>query len=129
MSAARLDGLVVLLVDDDDDLRTLLALALESRGARVEEAGDAPQARRKIQDTQPAVMVCDIGLPGEDGCSLLRSLAGKSDVPAIALTGSPEPSAESEVTRAGYRKQLPKPVEFERLVEAIASVVEARGSV
>ena len=88
MPGPRLDGLVVLLVEDDEDLRALMALALEARGATVEGAGDANEARHKLRAGRPGIIVCDIGLPGEDGCSLLRSLPESSENPRDRIDGS-----------------------------------------
>ena len=76
---------------------------------------------------QPTVMVADIGMPGEDGYSLIASIremeSGTSHVPAIALTARTLQDDAEQALAAGFQVHMPKPVDARRLVDAIASLV------
>jgi CheY-like chemotaxis protein len=121
----QLHGLDLLLVDDDEDVLELTALALRRHGASISTARDAREARRAFAAKVPHVIVCDLGLPEEDGCELVRSLRSQQPapgVPAIALTGSQDWEALHQARAAGFQKHLPKPFEIRDLVSAIVSV-------
>jgi CheY-like chemotaxis protein len=123
--AAPLHGLDLLLVDDDEDVLELTALALRGYGAAIHTARDAREARRAFAASVPHVIVCDLGLPEEDGCALVRSLRtcpGALEVPAIALTGSLDGEAIQRAHAAGFLRHVPKPFEIRDLVSAIVSV-------
>ncbi len=116
---------ILLTVDDDEDLRVLMAMALEARGASLNKRAMLERRAACSSIGVPAVMVCDLGLPGEDGCSAAPLPVRSRHLPALALTGRPEPGdVDNEAhPQAGYLKQIPKPVEMAELVEAIASLV------
>ena len=82
---------VVLVVDDDAAIRTVVRWQLDDAGFRVVEAGDGPSALRSIQDERPTLVILDLSLPGLGGLDVLRSVragqAGRSDVPIIVLSG------------------------------------------
>ena len=87
----KLAGVRVLVVEDQEDTRDLLAAALGHSGAEVEPAGSAREALSALRRRPPDVLVCDIAMPGEDGYALLarvRALAAEEGglVPAVALT-------------------------------------------
>lgn len=113
-------GASVLLVEDDESLRRILARHLRRRGFRVEEAASAEEATRSLEaGTRPGVVILDINLPGDNGWDLLRgpALAAAGSPPVVvasALTVSPRRLAEFGV--AGY---LPKPFPIETLVSTI----------
>ena len=82
---------VVLVVDDDAAIRTVVRWQLDDAGFRVVEADDGPSALRSIQDERPVLVVLDLSLPGLGGLDVLRSVragqAGRSDLPIIVLSG------------------------------------------
>ena len=123
-----LEGVAVLVVDDDRDNRELVKMVLTEHGARVSVAATAPEARSEIEREAPDVLVCDIGLPNEDGYELIRkvrSLAGTRGptVPAVALTAYATPADHAKALAAGYQKHLAKPVEPSELLAAVAGLL------
>lgn len=127
----ELHDLVVLIVDDDDDCRELLATLLESRRARVICAGSAQEALACVQDTLPHVVISDIAMPGEDGYSFMRRLrslpherGGK--IPAIALTAFSQHRDRAQAIAAGFTRHLPKPVDLTELCAEIDALGRMR---
>ena len=126
--APRLTGLQVLAVDDDDDARELLALALEDAGALVTVASSAAEALRIIPELLPDVIVSDIAMPGEDGYGLIarvRALpaAEGGRIPAVALTALARAEDRTRALLAGFNMHVPKPVEPSELVAVVATLV------
>jgi PAS domain S-box-containing protein len=128
----RLDGLTVLVVDDEPDTRELLKSGLGQCGAEVIAAGSAREAFEAIKLRVPDVLISDIGMAGEDGYDLIRRLrelppeaGGK--VPAVALTAYARVEDRLQALRAGYQMHVPKPVELTELVTVIASLVQRAG--
>ncbi|HEY7411815.1 MAG TPA: response regulator [Vicinamibacteria bacterium] len=120
-----LQGIVVLLVEDDDDVREMLTTALELRGARVSGAADAAGARAALERDGPDVLVCDIGMPGEDGHALMRALKRgltRRGIPAVALTARAEREARIASREAGFHYHLTKPVDVEKLVSVLSGL-------
>jgi PAS domain S-box-containing protein len=123
-----LGGLKVLVVDDDPDARESVSLALAQCGARTAAVGSAREAYLLLADFKPDVLVSDIDMPDEDGCTFIRRVRslnerGLADVPAVALTGYVQPEDQRRALTAGFQEFVPKPV---RLGE-LASVVKALG--
>ena len=128
-----LDGLRVLVVEDDDDTREVLTLGLSLYGADVVAVNCAADAMAELEKNVPDVIVSDIGLPDEDGLSLIRrvrslpaSRGGR--VPAVAVTAFTLSDDAEEATRAGFQRHFRKPVETQELFGAVAAVAE-RGRV
>ena len=123
---ARLDGLRILLVEDDADAREVLRLLLEIAGAKVEAVGSVRGALRAFDGFRPDVLVTDIGMPDEDGYALIRHVRAREadggHIPAIALTGYVTSEDRAHLLAAGFQTHLPKPVEPDTLVAAIASL-------
>ena len=121
-----LRGLKVLTVDDQQDTRELIALALGRYGAEVRASDSASHALEMIKDWKPHVVVSDIGLPEMDGYDFLRRLReieGDGErIPAIAVTGYAGALDESKALDAGYAMHLSKPIELSALATAIAKV-------
>lgn len=119
-------GLKVLTVDDQQDTRELIALALGRYGAEVRSSDSASNALEVIKDWKPHVVVSDIGLPEMDGYDFLRRLReieGDGErIPAIAVTGYAGALDESKALNAGYAVHLSKPIELSALAMAIAKV-------
>jgi CheY-like chemotaxis protein len=121
-----LSGLKVLTVDDQQDTRELIILALGRYGAEVRASDSASTALKMIEDWKPDVVVSDIGLPEMDGYDFMRRLRelegdGKR-IPAIAVTGYAGALDESRALNAGYAVHLSKPIELNELAKAIARV-------
>lgn len=123
----RLDGLRVLVVDDEPDTRDLLKQGLEYCGATVEVAESAAEAIDAIVASVPDILISDIGMPGADGYDLIRKVRSLpvsrgAKVPAIALTAYTRVEDRLQALRAGYDMHVPKPVELAELVAVAASV-------
>jgi CheY-like chemotaxis protein len=120
-AAVRLDGLRVLVVDDDSSALLGMQALLEDRGAQVVTASSGNEARAVLGRAQPDVVVSDIRLPDDDGYSLLRSLRERvRDLPAVAVTAFDGLEGRSRALEAGYQAHLAKPIEPELLVSTIA---------
>jgi signal transduction histidine kinase/ActR/RegA family two-component response regulator len=122
--ARRLMGLRVLVVDDEPDASAVVAEALRFEGASVAVAGSAPAALAQLVDAANHfdVLVTDIGMPDEDGYSLvrrLRRLQSRENVVAIALTGYASPADVESALQAGFDLHVPKPVDFDSFVPTI----------
>jgi signal transduction histidine kinase len=122
-----LQGTKVLLVEDETDVREVLAILLQKCGARVTRAASAREALESYRMEQPDVLVTDIGMPIEDGYDLLsqiRSLKpgpGKH-APAIALTGYARGEDRHRAIEAGFQMHIPKPVDPMDLARAVLSL-------
>jgi CheY-like chemotaxis protein len=117
----RLDGIRVLVVDDEPDICDVTAWLLKSYGAVVEAAPSAAVARARIAARPFDVLLCDLNMPGEDGLSLLRSIrAAPNDyraIPAAAVTA--RGGARHEATQAGFDRVLGKPFETAAMVDTV----------
>ena len=127
----RLDGLRVVVVDDDPDAVDVASAILNAAGATVRTCATAPEALARVRDWRPDVMVADIAMAGEDGYSLIRKLRALDEseggkIPAIALTAYGRADDRARSLTAGYSMHVPKPVEPAELTNAIASAVELR---
>jgi PAS domain S-box-containing protein len=121
----RLSGVRVLVVDDEPDTRDLLSIALGHSGAEVEPAGSAVEAIAALRRRRPDVLVCDIGMPGQDGYELLsrvRALPPEEGglVPAVALTAYARSDDRRKALSAGYQVHLSKPVDPGELIAVVA---------
>jgi signal transduction histidine kinase/CheY-like chemotaxis protein len=123
---ARLDGVEVLLVEDDADARNVLRLLLEIAGAKVEAVGSVRRALQTFDGFRPDVLVTDIGLPDEDGYALIRHVRAREGdgghIPAIALTGYVASEDSVRLRAAGFQAHLRKPVEPDEIVATVAAL-------
>ncbi len=129
---ADVAGVTVLVVDDEPDARAMLRRLLEDCKARVVTAGSAAEALQLVAAERPRVLVSDIGMPGEDGYSLIkrvRALAPDAGgrVPAIALTAYARAEDRVKAIVAGFDMHVAKPVEPAELIAMVASLA-ARGT-
>jgi PAS domain S-box-containing protein len=127
--ADRLDGISILVVDDEPDTRDLLKTGLENCGAQVSLASSVAEAFKALKIRIPDVVISDIGMPEKDGYDLIRELralpaekGGK--VPAIALTAYARVEDRLRALRSGYQMHVPKPVELAELVAVADSLVK-----
>jgi len=132
ISAAELKGLRIVLVDDDiDTLRSLTAL-FESCGMLVEACSGASEALNVVLRRSPDLIISDIAMPGEDGYSLitkLRTLQREKtirDFPAVALTALADKQTRDKALSSGFDACASKPVEFEKLIEILSSLMRKR---
>ena len=123
----RLDGLHVLVVEDNADGREVVSIMLELAGATVTAVGSAKEALEALESLQPDALVSDIGLPDEDGYALVRRLRGREAgrcgfLPAVAMTGFVRPEDRTRILAAGFQVHVPKPVDSAELTAAISAV-------
>jgi CheY-like chemotaxis protein len=123
----NLQGLKVLVVDDEIDARNLIRRVLVDCNAEVLTAASASDALQLIECERPNVLVSDIGMPDVDGYELLRRVralgqARGGRMPAIALTAFARSEDRTRALRAGFMVHVPKPVEPAELVATVASV-------
>ena len=117
----------VLVVDDEVDARAFVKRLLEMAGATVSLASSASEAIERILAARPDVLVCDIGMPGEDGYSLIRRLrvleeSQTNALPAVALTAYARSEDRTKAIRAGFQNHLSKPVEPAELLAIVGSL-------
>jgi signal transduction histidine kinase/ActR/RegA family two-component response regulator len=127
-NTADLRGLHILIVDDEADIRELVAFILEQYGADVTVAASASQAVVALSQSVPDIFLSDIGMPEVDGYMLMRQLRTLppeqgGQIPAIALTAYAGEYNQQQALAAGFQLHIPKPVEPEELVKAIARLV------
>jgi len=121
-----LRNLDVLVVDDDGDMRDVVALLLGSRGAAVRAVSSTAAALEAISQHRPDVMLADLLMPIEDGYSLIRTLRARErkqhlvPLPAIAVTAYASPADRQRALKAGYDSHLTKPFDAETLIRTIA---------
>ncbi len=118
----------VLVVDDEPDARALSCHLLTAQGAEVQVADCAAEAFELIQENPPSVLLSDIGMPREDGLSLIRRIRQLpaergGTVPAIALTAYARSEDRTSAVLAGFQMHIAKPVETGELLAVVASVV------
>jgi CheY-like chemotaxis protein len=126
-----LDGLRVLVVEDDEDTREVLTLGLSLYGAAVVAVSSSADAMRALEMSPPDVILSDIGLPDEDGLAMIRRIrrlppSRGGCVPAVAVTAFTLSDDAEEAIRAGFQRHFRKPVETRELFGAVAAVAEIR---
>ena len=125
---ARIDGVRVLVTDDDMNARELLAVILENAGAELRAAASAEDALMILQTWAPDVVLSDIEMPGEDGYGLIekvrRHSASRGQVVAIALTAHARPEDRLRALEAGFQWHLAKPVDPAELLRVIATLLD-----
>ena len=120
-----LAGLKILVVDDHEDGREVLAELLSMCDAEVKVAGSAAEALSVVEEWIPQIVVSDISMPEVDGYAFirqLRALEGKGDIPAIAVTAHALAEDHERVMAAGFQSHLAKPVQLFELIQSIAKI-------
>ena len=127
----RLPGRSILVVDDDAATRELLATLFEQAHAMVETAGSASAALAIVQSRPPELIIADIGLPGEDGYSLIRRIRAlpspASDLPAIALSAYTRAEDRDAAHAAGFDRFVGKPALPQTLLVAVSDLLRHTG--
>ena len=113
----------ILIVDDDREIRSLLAEYLEGNNYRALTAMDGAVMWKTLETTRPDLIVLDLNLPGDDGLTLCRKLRGQSNIPVIMLTARNEPLDRILGLEMGADDYLPKPFEPRELLARIRSVL------
>jgi len=124
----NLHGITVLVVDDDSDARDVIARILRDGRASVITASSAAEALEKLRKSAPALLISDIGMPGEDGYDLIRKVRALTEdagarVPAVALTAFARTEDLQRALLAGYQFHVAKPVEPSEPLTVCASLV------
>jgi CheY-like chemotaxis protein len=132
MAQVRLDGLKVLLVEDEEAAREAFMEMLTSFGAVVKAASSAREALDAFQQFKPDVLVSDISMPDEDGYSLIRKIRAFSptrggNVPAVAVTAHAGSEDIKLVLSSGFQSHVAKPVDSVYLAKVIAQVFAKKG--
>lgn len=122
-----LAGVRVLVVDDEEDARTLVRTVLEQHGADVCIASSCAEALALFEERPPTVLVSDVAMPGEDGYALIRKVRARAvdqggDVAAVALTACASVDDSRQALLAGFQMHVPKPIETEDLVWMVAKL-------
>ena len=128
LGTAQLDGVRVLVVDDEPDARDLLSHLLRRCRADVEAVASAADALAAIRRKRPDVLLSDIGMPGEDGYMLIQQVraleeeTGLGRIPAVALTAFARAEDRRRALMAGFQMHVPKPVEAAELTAVVANL-------
>jgi PAS domain S-box-containing protein len=121
-----LAGVDVLVVDDDGDVRDLLALVLESRGATVRAVSSTSEALDAVQQRRPDVLLADLRMPDGDGYSLIRQIRARERqqhaerMPAVAVTAYASATDREKAIAAGYDSHVAKPLDTDALMRVVA---------
>ena len=122
-----LQGLRVLVVDDDPDTRFLFTFVLMERGAAVNAVCSAAAALAAMQEASFDLLVTDIGLPDVDGFTLLRQVralpvAANAQIPAMAITGFAHEEMRLQLLAAGFQQTLVKPTDLDQFVTIVGEL-------
>jgi len=125
--AGALEGISVLVVEDEKDTRELLKIMLEADGGLVTATASVQEALSAYDRSRPTVIVADIGMPDYNGYTLIGKVRARDRergniIPAIALTAYATSSDRDAALSAGFQVHMPKPFEPERLISVIADL-------
>lgn len=127
LNQAPLENVRLIVVDDDPDTRHFITIALQGSGAEVRAVASASEALWEIQQLLPDVIISDIGMPEEDGYSMIRKIRllapeQGGNIPAIALTAYAREEDTQAALAAGFNLYASKPVEITKLVNMVAKL-------
>ena len=123
----ELNGLRVVVVDDDEDSRVLVTSVLRMCGAEVTPVGSAREALGEVERLRPDVLVSDLGMPGEDGYWLIKQVRALPEerggkTPAAVLTAYARAEDRVRSLRAGFQNYVTKPAEPQELVAVVSNL-------
>jgi CheY-like chemotaxis protein len=125
-SDVALDGLRVLVVDDDQDTLEMIGAALSDAEAQVIAAGSVEEALSSLRTGKPDIIVSDIAMPVQDGYELIKQVRSMkqngTDIPAVAMTAYAREEDRQRALSAGFQVYLPKPVEPMELIAILAKL-------
>ncbi|HKQ68023.1 MAG TPA: ATP-binding protein [Polyangiaceae bacterium] len=129
----RIGGARLLVVEDDATTRATLADVLSRAGAEVRGVDSSAAAMAMLGSFKPDLLVCDISMPDEDGCTLLRRIRARGrqrggSIPALALTALAGEDHRARTSAAGFDEHLVKPVDVERLLTTVGSLLSVASS-
>ncbi|MCE3284797.1 MAG: hypothetical protein K0R70_1053, partial [Steroidobacteraceae bacterium] len=132
MHVTELAGVRVIVVDDEADVRSAVARLLEQAGASVVCLDSGTTIAEVLAEHRPHVLLFDLGMPGEDGYSLIRRVRGLptaagGTTPAVSLTAHARSEDRARALAAGFNEHLPKPIEVQRLIAAIRELAACSG--
>ncbi|MCA1566772.1 MAG: response regulator [Acidobacteria bacterium] len=124
---SELEGLRVLVVDDEPDTRQVISAVITKSGAEVKTCASAPEALEMLKLWKPDILMSDIGMPDEDGYSLIqkvRSLSAESGglIPAAALTAYARDEDRERALAAGFQMHVAKPIGARELIDTVAGL-------
>jgi diguanylate cyclase (GGDEF)-like protein/PAS domain S-box-containing protein len=128
-----LAGKQVLVVDSNPEIGEFIRSAIEAFGAKVKAVSSVEEAMVELEQSRPDVLVSDMAMPEADGCDLIRRVRAmemsehRELLPALALTGGGRENDSVSALEAGFQRYLPKPVEANQLVSAIAQLAGLTG--
>jgi CheY-like chemotaxis protein len=123
-------GSLIMVVDDDEDIRMMMRVLLEEDGYGVLEAENGQQAVEMAQSLLPSLILMDLSMPVLDGFAAtrrLRSLTKVCDVPIIAITAFDTPEHRTNASAAGVDEYLTKPIDFARLDKLLDHFLKSTG--
>ncbi|WGV26787.1 hybrid sensor histidine kinase/response regulator [Halotia branconii] len=128
-TSTPLTGLKVLVVDDEADTRNFLAFMFEEYGAITTAVGSVDAALAFLEQSQPDVLISDIGMSEQDGYTLIRKLRSLEPekggcIPAIALTAYSREEDRRKILSSGFQRHLSKPVDPNKLIAAVANLLQ-----
>ncbi|MFL9458269.1 response regulator [Tolypothrix bouteillei VB521301_2] len=123
------NGLQVLVVDDETDVREWITTVLTECGSQVIAVGSVGEALAALEQFRPDVLVSDIGMPNEDGYTFIRKVRELEQnqgehIAAIALTGYAREEDYTQALTAGFQRHLAKPIKASELVAVIARLAK-----
>lgn len=133
-SAISLEGIKILVVEDDKDARELTGRILTEREAEVLLCGSVAEALLQFAEFKPDILISDIGMPNEDGYQLIKELRNRpaplgGELPAIALTAFVRDIDKFKILNSGYSAHVAKPIDASELLDTIARLAAAKGNV
>jgi CheY-like chemotaxis protein len=122
-----LEGINILVVEDDTDTRELLRILLQTEGGVVRATASVQEALAAYDQSMPDVIVADIGMPEYNGYTLIGRIRARDRehhrvTPAIALTAYTTPTDRDTILSAGFQLHMPKPFEPDKLISTISDL-------
>ncbi len=126
MSETRLEGKTILIVDDDEDIRSSIALTIRAEGANVVTAGDGIEAISLCQHTRLDAIILDVMLPRQSGFLVLEKIQEMTDPPPVVMvTANQGKRHMTYAENLGVKAYLYKPVALQRLVDTVVELCQS----